>query len=64
MFDRVWGPEASQSDVFFDVEALALSVVDGFNTCIMAYGQTSSGKTYTCVVSVSNALNGSRGSVG
>lgn len=31
IFDRVWGPECSQSEVFFDVEALALSVIDGFN---------------------------------
>ena len=42
-FDRVWGPDQSQTSVFQDVEPLALSVVDGFNACIFAYGQTGSG---------------------
>lgn len=35
-FDRVWGPDCSQTSVFQDVEPLALSVVDGFNACIFA----------------------------
>jgi hypothetical protein len=39
-FDRVWGPDQSQQSVFQDVEPLALSVVDGYNACIFAYGQT------------------------
>lgn len=39
-FDRVWGPDQSQQSVFQDVEPIALSVVDGFNACIFAYGQT------------------------
>lgn len=46
-FDKVWGPDQTQSSIFQDVEPLALSVVDGFNACIFAYGQTGSGKTYT-----------------
>jgi len=46
-FDRVWGPDQSQQNIFQDVEPIALSVVDGFNACIFAYGQTGSGKTYT-----------------
>lgn len=46
-FDRVWGPDQSQQEVFQDVEPIALSVVDGFNACIFAYGQTGSGKTFT-----------------
>lgn len=46
-FDRVWGPDQSQTSVFQDVEPLALSVIDGFNACIFAYGQTGSGKTFT-----------------
>ena len=46
-FDKVWGPDQTQRNVFRDVEPLALSVVDGFNACIFAYGQTGSGKTYT-----------------
>ena len=39
-FDRVWGPDQSQAQIFQDVEPIALSVVDGFNACIFAYGQT------------------------
>jgi chromosome segregation ATPase len=45
-YDRVWGPDQSQQSVFQDVEPLALSVVDGFNACIFAYGQTG---TVCCV---------------
>ena len=40
VFDNVWGPESSQQGVFQDVEPLALSVVEGYNACIFAYGQT------------------------
>ena len=39
-FDRVWGPDQTQQGIFQDVEPIALSVVDGFNACIFAYGQT------------------------
>lgn len=37
--DKVWGPDSRQRDVFQDVEPMALSVVDGYNACIFAYGQ-------------------------
>ena len=46
-FDKVWDEDATQLDVFVDVEPLALSAVDGYNACIFAYGMTGSGKTYT-----------------
>jgi len=39
-FDKVWGPDSTQQGVFQDVEPLALSVVEGYNACIFAYGQT------------------------
>jgi kinesin family protein C2/C3 len=39
-FDKVWGAESKQMDVFQDVEPLALSVIDGYNACIFAYGQS------------------------
>lgn len=48
-FDKVWNADTSQRDVFMDVEPLTLSVLDGYNVCIMAYGQTGSGKTYTMI---------------
>ncbi|XP_052881112.1 kinesin-like protein KIN-14L [Gossypium arboreum] len=46
-FNRVFGPSATQDDVFNDTQPLVRSVMDGYNVCIFAYGQTGSGKTYT-----------------
>ena len=49
MFDRVWKADANQAEVFADVEPMVVSVLDGYNACILAYGQTGSGKTFTMV---------------
>ncbi|ONM27401.1 P-loop nucleoside triphosphate hydrolase superfamily protein with CH (Calponin Homology) domain [Zea mays] len=46
-FNSVFGPLATQADVFTDMQPLVRSVLDGFNVCIFAYGQTGSGKTFT-----------------
>ena len=39
-FDRVFGPDSTQEQVFGDVAQLVTSVLDGYNVCIFAYGQT------------------------
>ncbi|XP_019444059.1 PREDICTED: kinesin-like protein KIN-14L [Lupinus angustifolius] len=46
-FNEVFGPTASQDEVFERTQPLIRSVMDGYNVCIFAYGQTGSGKTHT-----------------
>ncbi|PRQ27143.1 putative plus-end-directed kinesin ATPase [Rosa chinensis] len=47
-FDRVFGFDSSTKHVYEEAaKEVALSVVNGINSTIFAYGQTSSGKTYT-----------------
>ncbi|KAL4572957.1 hypothetical protein LXL04_019746 [Taraxacum kok-saghyz] len=47
-FDRVFSGDATTRQVYDEgAKGIALSVVSGINSSIFAYGQTSSGKTYT-----------------
>ena len=46
-FTQVYGPASLQEDVFADTAPLMTSVLDGFNVCLFAYGQSGTGKTYT-----------------
>lgn len=46
-FDRVFHSKAAQTDVYAEVQGLVQSALDGYNVCVFAYGQTSSGKTHT-----------------
>ena len=43
-FDRVYDTNSTQESVFEDTKPTILSVIDGYNVCIIAYGQTGSGK--------------------
>ncbi|XP_028918367.1 kinesin-like protein KIFC2 [Ornithorhynchus anatinus] len=45
--DRVFPPQATQEEVFLELEPTVLSCLSGYSVCIFAYGQTGSGKTYT-----------------
>ncbi|KAK9085934.1 hypothetical protein Sjap_026345 [Stephania japonica] len=46
-FDSIFSPQANQAEVFEDTAPFATSVLDGYNVCIFAYGQTGTGKTFT-----------------
>ena len=46
-FDRVFENKATQGDVYDELEPLVSSVMDGHKACVMAYGITNAGKTFT-----------------
>lgn len=49
-FDKAFGPESKQSEVYQSVVApLIEEVLAGYNCTVFAYGQTGTGKTHTMV---------------
>ncbi|CAG8434361.1 7837_t:CDS:2 [Scutellospora calospora] len=47
-YDYVFGPESTQEEVYTNaIVKLVENFLDGYNVTILAYGQTSSGKTHT-----------------
>ncbi len=46
-FDYIFGQRTLQSEVYEEVSLLIQSMIRGNNICIIAYGQTCTGKTYT-----------------
>ncbi|KAL4451341.1 hypothetical protein ABPG77_009413 [Micractinium sp. CCAP 211/92] len=58
-FDRVFGPEAGQGEVYAAVGAqMVHNCMAGFNSSIFVYGQTGAGKTHTITGDVSRADDG------
>ncbi|KAF6263267.1 P-loop containing nucleoside triphosphate hydrolase protein [Scenedesmus sp. NREL 46B-D3] len=53
-YDKVYGEESAQADVFKDCQHIVASVLNGYNGTILAYGQTGSGKTHTLIGSMSS----------
>ncbi|KAE8662086.1 Kinesin-like protein NACK1 [Hibiscus syriacus] len=56
-FDKVFGPSCVNETVYEGVKNVALSALGGINATIFAYGQTSSGKTYTMRGITEKAVN-------
>ncbi len=48
-FDRMFQSSASQNEVYSEMEELVLGCLDGFNACLMAYGESGSGKSYSMI---------------
>lgn len=49
-FDRVFLPQNSQKQIYEEIgKPIVDSVLEGFNGTVLAYGQTSSGKTHTMI---------------
>jgi kinesin family protein 5 len=49
-FDQIFGPSSSQKQVFDSIGLpIVKSLLLGFNGTVLAYGQTSSGKTFTMI---------------
>jgi hypothetical protein len=46
-FDRVFDPVSTQHDIYNEIGDVCLGVLDGYNICVMTYGQTGAGKTNT-----------------
>eukprot|EP00803_Ostreobium_quekettii_P010128 evm.model.scf_531.2 EVM.evm.TU.scf_531.2 scf_531:7233-12300(-) len=58
-YDKVFGPAASQADLYEQAIApIVAEVVEGFNCTIFAYGQTGTGKTYTMEGGAVHAVDG------
>ncbi|CAH8383587.1 unnamed protein product [Eruca vesicaria subsp. sativa] len=46
-FDHVFKPGDGQETIFAQTKPIVTFVMDGYNVCIFAYGQTGTGKTFT-----------------
>lgn len=46
-FNQVYKEDSQQAEVFAGIRDLVVSMLDGYNVCIFAYGQTGAGKTHS-----------------
>ncbi|OBZ89051.1 Kinesin-like protein KIF21B [Choanephora cucurbitarum] len=59
-FDHVFGTESTQEEIFSTIgDQLIRKFIEGYNITILAYGQTSSGKTYTMGTAANGASTNS-----
>ena len=56
-FDRVFGADASQAEVYQPVYPLVRSAIRGYNATVFAYGSTGSGKTFTMDAVVARSVD-------
>ena len=47
VFDHVFTPAATQAELFEQVKSLTVSVLDGYDVLLFAYGQTGAGKSFS-----------------
>ena len=55
-FDRIYGEDSSQEDLFQDVKPIVHAVLNGYNGTVLAYGQTGSGKTHTLLGAIDDQV--------
>ncbi|KAK0083695.1 hypothetical protein PV325_008389 [Microctonus aethiopoides] len=56
VFDKIFKPDATQDEIYTETaKPIVMDVLNGCNGTIFAYGQTSSGKTYTMVGGIEDA---------
>lgn len=48
-FDRVFSPHSSEKEVYTEVEDLVLGALDGYNICLMAYGDSNTNKSCSMI---------------
>ena len=47
-FDRIYGQNSTQKEIYDNTaKDSVMSVLEGYNSTILAYGQTGTGKTFT-----------------
>jgi len=52
-FDRVFPPDSDQDDMYYEVEPAVKSIFNGNKVCLLAYGETGAGKSFTMMGSSS-----------